>query len=161
MKSAKILTVLTIVLMTMNVVLVYMLLNKNVQNRPPHPPRNGFKNEVIHAIGFDAEQAEAYEKLTVQHHIAMVKLEELRGEKLALRFAALSESAKVDADSLLRDLELLERQRVEFTYSHFEDVKAICRPDQIEAYRVVVKRAVQALLAPDANRGERLGPPRR
>lgn len=152
MRSIKILSVFTIVLMLMNVALVFVILNNKDDHRPPHPPRAGFKFEVINAIGFDEKQAEAYDELTQQHHIAMVKLEEARGEQLALRFSSLSGNDSLDEEAILRELESLERQRVEITYSHFEDVRALCRPDQIEAYNLIVKRAVQALLSPEANR---------
>ncbi|MEM7572119.1 MAG: hypothetical protein AAF433_04430 [Bacteroidota bacterium] len=58
-------------------------------------------------------------------------------------------------DSLIMQVEQLEQQKVQFTYQHFEDVRALLRPEQLPHFELFVTQAVGRLLRP----GKKMRPP--
>lgn len=148
MKPIKIVSAIAVLMMLLNGFLVYQIVDKKGRNRPPHHRQHSFGNSVIETLKFDQAQIEAYEKLIQEHQIVMMKLEEMRGEKLAICFDALKSDDTSLANADLKELEQIERERIMVTHKHFADVKALCRPDQLAGFDQVLQKAVQMLAGP-------------
>lgn len=134
--------------MLMNGLLVFEILT----HKPPRHPRHiDYKQQVIEQLHFDEQQIEAYEKLVQEHQILMVRLEELKGEKMAVYFNQLNQNDSTNAAELMAEITRLEQQRIQVTYDHFADIKALCRPDQLSGFEEVVQKAIQMLAT--RNRG--------
>lgn len=134
--------------MLMNGLLVFEILT----HKPPRHPRHiDYKQQVIEQLHFDEQQIEAYEKLVQEHQILMVRLEELKGEKMAVYFNQLNQNDSSNAADLMNDIKILEQQRIEVTYDHFASIKELCRPDQLSGFEEVVQKAIQMLAS--RNRG--------
>jgi protein CpxP len=154
MKPVRILSIVAVLLMLVNGFLVLHLVTKNDRNGPPHPPKHVYRLSVIEALQFDETQIEAYDKLIQEHLVTMMKLEEIRGQKLAVCFDVLKTDDPSLSNSDLKELEQIERERIMVTHKHFADIKALCRPDQLAAFEEVLQKAVQ-MLAGRPSRPER------
>lgn len=68
-----------------------------------------------------------------------------------------------NSDPILRELTQLEMAKLEVTYAHFAEVKAMLRPDQQEHFPEFLERAVQSLVytGQPKPRRPRQGPPPR
>lgn len=142
MKPIKILSIISIVFLILNGFLVFEMLTRKPPMLPPHPD---YKQQVIEQLHFDEQQIEAYGKLVQEHRILMVRLEELKGEKMAVYFNQLNQSDSSNAADLMNDIKMLEQQRIEVTYDHFADIKALCRPEQLADFETVLQKAMQML----------------
>ena len=135
--------------MLMNGLLVFEILT----HKPPRHPRHiDYKQQVIEQLHFDEQQIEAYEKLVQEHQILMVRLEELKGEKMAVYFNQLNQNDSTHAAELMAEITRLEQQRIQVTYDHFAAIKALCRADQLQGFEEVVQKAMQMLAS--RNRGQ-------
>lgn len=148
MKPVKIVSAIAVLMMLLNGFLVYQIVSSNQRQGPPHHSKGRFGKSVIKTLKFDQAQIEAYEKLIQEHQIVMMKLEEIRGEKLAIAFDALKGDDTSLSNADLKELEQIERERIMFTHKHFADVKALCNPDQLPAFEQVLQQAVQMLAGP-------------
>jgi periplasmic protein CpxP/Spy len=148
MKPIRILSIIAVVLLLMN----GFLLTEILTRKPPkHPPHMDYKQQVIEQLHFDEQQIEAYEKLVQEHQILMVRLEELKGEKMAVYFNQLNQNDSGNTAVLMEEITRLEQQRIQVTYDHFAAIKALCRADQLQGFEEVVQKAMQMLAS--RNRG--------
>jgi periplasmic protein CpxP/Spy len=142
MKPIRILSIIAVVLLLMN----GFLLTEILTRKPPkHPPHMDYKQQVIEQLHFDEQQIEAYGKLVQEHRILMVRLEELKGEKMAVYFNQLNQSDSSNATDVMNDIKMLEQQRIEVTYDHFASIKALCRPEQLTDFETILQKAMQML----------------
>ena len=128
--------------MILNGFLVFEILTHKPPKHPPHPD---YKKQVIEQLHFDEQQIEAYEKLVQEHRIIMVRLEELKGDKMAVYFNQLNQSDSSNAADVMNDIKMLEQQRIQVTYDHFASIKELCRPDQLSHFETVLQKAMQML----------------
>ena len=108
---------------------------------------------VIERLHFDAKQQEAYQALIDVHK---VKHHQLNDECRALKqnLYTLLRKQPVDtvlADSLIAQVALKQQRLEQLNFRHFQDVRAICRPEQIADFDLLVTDLVDIF----AHRGPR------
>lgn len=131
MNKVKFLYLLIAILVATNVgVLLFMFSHK-----PPHPPMEGGpKNEIAHKLNFSPEQVEKYETIIKDHRSSIDKIEsEIKTSKNNL-FSTLKLSKSTKKDSIITKLGDLQEEIESAHYSHFEKLKAICIPEQMDEF---------------------------
>jgi hypothetical protein len=138
MTKIKLLSIAVIGLLLINIgILAFLFLSK-----PMHLPvdgpggkREGPKLIIIEKLHFDKEQVARYEKLIDLHQKTVRELDgQIRETKNQL-YATLAEETDKNKDSLQNKLGEIQRQ-IEFAhYSHFEEIKKLCKPGQMEYFK--------------------------
>ena len=116
--------------------------------KPPHSAHShNFQSEVIHLLKLDPEQQAAFRKLAESHN-QNIKLLSSQQEKLLLPyFESLTDSTQyVDKVKNLNQFQLLERQKIETTYQHFEEIKNILHQEQLPRFEEFMKIIIDNLL---------------
>ena len=94
---------------------------------------------IIERLHFDKEQVERYKLLVQQHRTDIRKTDrQIRDTKNNL-YATLTNENTAARDSLQNQLGQLQRQIEHIHYSHFEDIKKLCRPDQLPYFNDLTK----------------------
>jgi len=128
---------------------------------PPQgdPARHGLKDRVAQMLRLDDDQAARFGELAEQHNRHMEELAARQRTLLKDYFLALTDTAMhTPTDSLLQAYLELEREKVTFTYRHFQDVQALLRPEQQPLFRTFVREALRTLLLDEGGRPPQ-GPP--
>jgi periplasmic protein CpxP/Spy len=132
MNKVKLLSIIAIGLLIANLVLVGFI----VSNKPPHPRHNKPKEIIIKRLHFDNDQTKKYELLIVAHQN---DIRETESEIRELKNELYSTLYKVDKENLIDSLinAIADKERVMevINYKHFEDIKKICKPDQLEDFK--------------------------
>ncbi|MGB1243425.1 MAG: hypothetical protein ACPG49_12935 [Chitinophagales bacterium] len=129
-----------------------------IASGPHHPPPNhreanqhGFLQRAIDILGLEAEQEKSFKESATKHNTATKALE-ARQEKAAKGyFHTILEADNVLEDSLLLQLQQLEKDKIVLTYQHFEDVKALLKPSQQANFSNFLERALQILIINSKN----------
>ena len=118
----------------------------------PHGGRGWGKNDAQHILHLDAEQNEVFLKLAEQHIEEMKKLKLQQKELLEEYFKPLLADEQFSSrDTALLEVQLVEQRKVESTYQHFEDVKAMLKPEQEVYFKEFVKGALGRILLKKGN----------
>jgi len=136
MSKIKILTIAVIGLLIMNLAVIgFLFLRKPPMREPSHiPPEDRPKMIIIERLHFDKDQVSQYEQLISQHRNMIRKLEEgIRNTKNSL-YSTLAEGSVLNKDSLENKLGDFQKQIEETHYSHFADIKKLCKPDQVNYF---------------------------
>ncbi len=145
-----------IVLIVLNLALVtFLIIGQPNGDIPPHAHQdpNPFKQEMIRILDLNKDQQVEFEKLANAHHDDMVKLEDKQKALLRPYFNGLiNPEQSIDNESLLMEVEHLERQKLELTYNHFMDIKAMLSESQLPRFKEFTNRAVGRILVDDKNR---------
>ena len=128
------------------VVLAFFLLTKS---RPRHqPPPKNFQAEVVKIFGLDNQQASVFKELADGHKQRMKEIDKQQ-EKLLLRYfeSLTNDSESTDKESLLNQFQQLEREKIEVTYRHFEEIKKLLNKDQLPEFEEFMKSVTNKLLS--------------
>ncbi len=142
MEKTKLLTISVIGLLLLNLgTLGFLFMSGHRGHRPPppegmgHPPRP--REIIIEKLHFDVAQQKEYDKLIEWHHSEISRLDSsIRQTKNDL-YAQLSEpqvNVKTK-DSLAALLATYQKQIEETHFKHFEDIKKLCHPNQMEDFK--------------------------
>jgi hypothetical protein len=141
------------VLLLMNLgLMTFIFLAKPPQEAPGAPgrPPEGPKRLIIERLHFNQQQVALYERLIHAHRAAIRSLEaEIRHTKNNL-YNTLTDSIHTGKDSLQNRLGSLQRDIETVHYTHFEDIRRLCHPDQL-AYFASLTQDLAAYFAPGKN----------
>ena len=122
----------------------------------PGPGRGGPQKPAIEHLGLDDAQHEEFLKFAHQHEDKMIIIEDQQKELLQAYFNTLViASNTLDLPSTLERLTQLEKQKVELTYQHFSEIKAILKPNQIKDFESFMKHILKRLLPPKRKKKHR------
>jgi hypothetical protein len=121
-------------MVALNLTLLFFLWNK----KPHHPKLEGPKQIIIERLEFDKNQAQSYELLIDDHRVKVQELNAEIGRIKQLVFQTLIIEDEVSKDSLMLILEPKRREMEELNYTHFKEIKALCSPQQKEAFNLLV-----------------------
>lgn len=141
MEKTKLLTVAVIGLLLINLgTLGFLFLSNQNGHRPPHEGgRPEPKYEIIERLHFDTAQQKEYDQLIEWHRNEIEKLDSnIRKAKNELY----SKLAETDVDAKMKDslIALINsnQKQIEIThFKHFEDIKKLCRKDQIKDFNLL------------------------
>ena len=102
---------------------------------PPSHYRGLPKNIIIQKLHFDENQRGDYENLIHEHQREIRKYnDELMALKKDLYAGLRKENPAATKDSLISEIEKIQIAIENTHYSHFQDIKSLCKPEQMEAF---------------------------
>jgi hypothetical protein len=137
MEKTKLLTITVIGLLLLNFgTLGFLFFTGTNEHRPPHGGRPEPKAIIIERLHFDAIQQKEYIKLIQWHRGEIEKLDgNIREAKNELYSHLSQTETNVNSkDSLIAAINSYQKQVEETHFKHFEDIKKLCRKDQLEDY---------------------------
>jgi periplasmic protein CpxP/Spy len=115
--------------------LVFFLMRK-----PPPPPRNP-EDILVAALHLDAEQQKKFALLREQHRdLRFSLLEQIKATRLMQYKGGFTDTDSTTAQ-IGRIYTALERSNVK----HFNDLRALCRPDQLAQFDSLMVEAVETM----------------
>jgi hypothetical protein len=130
MSKTKFLTGAVVILVLLNGAMLSML-----WKRPAPPHLKGPRNIIIERLHFDKEQVAAYDKLVEKHRADIrQKDSEMAAARQAI-YHQLQEDDFSEKDSLLAQVGRLQMEVEEIHLAHFQDIKGLCREEQVEDFR--------------------------
>jgi hypothetical protein len=136
MEKTKLLTIAVIGLLVINFGTLGFLLLSGKGHRPPHDGRPEPKEIIIDKLHFDADQQKEYTKLIKWHRSEIARLDDnIRHAKNELYSQLNKADVNIKAkDSLITVINSNQKQIEETHFRHFEDIKKLCRKDQLDDF---------------------------
>ena len=89
-----------------------------------HPPSKRFQSEVVKILRLNKQQATTFNALADEHRLQINAINERKAKLLLPYFERLADTSKrIDADSLLNQFQQAEKEKIEATYQHFQEIK--------------------------------------
>jgi len=127
MTKAKLAGIFATGLLLSNLLLIWYILRA-----PGHRPPEGPKRIIIEKLHFDQQQENRYEALIATHRQQVRSKEDemfmLKNELYATLTSATTDSVK---QALMAQIGKKQSELEGIHYQHFEDLRSICRPDQL------------------------------
>ena len=136
MEKTKLLTIAVFVLLLLNLGTLGFLILAPKPGMGMHGPHQEPKLVIIERLHFDKAQQKRYENLIVWHQCEIRGIEnKIRDTKNTLYLQLLKTNVGTKyKDSLIEVLANYQKQIEETHFVHFQDIKKICRPDQLDKY---------------------------
>jgi len=134
----------TLVLLLLNVGLTFFLFSSRKHGGgPPHGKEP--RDIIIHQLNLDDAQVVAYDELIREHRSAIYEndrvIRQLKNE-LYGHLASTDQDATA-TEQLIREINAVQLQIEHIHYGHFEDIKALCKPDQEQAFNKLAEELAQ------------------
>ena len=114
---------------------------------PPHHGKKFGKLRANDILKMDEQQNESFLEFAQLHMNQMDELNIHQQNLLKPYFNRLIDTDKmIGPDSILNQVQLLERRKIESTYQHFQDVKAILNPEQYVNFEKFIDHALERIL---------------
>ncbi|UZR99358.1 hypothetical protein [Chondrinema litorale] len=131
--------------------LTFLVINKPQPHRlgnTLHPnERRAFREVAANILQLDEQQKSQFIELTKKHNRQMRAIEMKQKEILKVYFGKLLEkNDTTNANKLIGEVNKLEKEKIEVTYEHFEEVKSILKDNQYIGYEEFVDKALEKLL---------------
>lgn len=140
MNKVKLLSVFCVGLLITNIGLVWFLLS----HKPGRQKGGGPKKMVIEKLDFDENQVKAYTKLIDWHRGEVKKSEQKMQEIKNQLYRTLSNDSRLNIeDSLISEIGTLQMEIEKIHYKHFQDIKQLCKPDQLKAFEAFSQEITQ------------------
>jgi len=145
MSKIKIISFAAVGLLVLNLALIAVLFtHKKHGPLPAERPRN----IIIEKLKFDDDQIKEYDKLIIEHRSAIEKQEkEILSNKNRLYSSLSGNTDSLLVISLEQQLGLLQIGIEQIHYKHFQQIKNLCRPDQLDPFNELMKN-VSAIFSP-------------
>ena len=142
MSKIKLLTIAVIGLFLLNAGIITFMLLRN----PPLPGEGGPpmhkdapRKAIVQMLHFDKEQEGQYKELIDQHQALIRDLDDKIADTKNELYQTLSSENTAAKDSLLLTLADLQKLVESVHYGHFQEIKKICRPDQLRDFDKLTK----------------------
>ena len=115
----------------------------------PKPPKNKASSgqKVADILQLDKQQDESFLKLAQEHNQRMESFGKQQRDLLEPYFHSLIQQVDpLELENYLNQIQTLEREKVEYTYRHFQDVKAILNPEQHIHFEAFIEHAIGRIL---------------
>ncbi len=150
-----------IIMIIINGFLIYFL----IQNHPKGPmhargmERTDLKEKISKQLNLSQTQKEQYFQLAREHQEKMVKMDRQQKELIKSYFSFLIEpSPNAETQKqVLAQLSNLESQKINITFEHFENLKALCNHEQKAQFGLVMGDIMNVLIREE----KKLPPPPR
>jgi hypothetical protein len=126
-------------------ILAFFILTKP---RPPRqtPPHN-FRSHAVNILHLNTEQEAIFNNMAKDHHQKMDALDRLQQELLLPYFQSLSISTiQVDEEMVLNEIQQLEKEKIQVTHQHFQDLKSILTSEQLPYFEVFTQEFINHVL---------------
>jgi protein CpxP len=131
MNKVRTLTIISIGMLAANLVLIWFV----ILHTPPHVGDQGPKNIIIERLRFDEAQEREYQKL-INFHRNSVRETTERTKTLKLQlYLTLKQGENNNlTDSLITEIGKTQQAIEKANYSHFLELRKLCKPDQLNSY---------------------------
>ncbi len=120
---------------------------------PPRPKGSEIgRGKASEVLKLDTQQGVSFLQLAQAHMKQMDDFNNQQRDILQPYFKSLiKQNNSIDPESLLDQVQLMERRKIESVYQHFQDVKSILRPDQYEYFDGFIEHAIERILLDEKN----------
>jgi periplasmic protein CpxP/Spy len=133
MSKIKLLTILSGVLIVINIVLIAFILFR--PNALPKGERERPREIISEKLKFDDQQMTQFDAAIKSHRENIKNENEQMGDLKMNLYATLKHNEQsTDKDSLMKAINAIQLRIEHIHYKHFEDIKAICKPEQQKMY---------------------------
>lgn len=131
MDKIKILTYAVIALLLLNLATIGFVVSRPRDRHRPEP-----REIIIEKLHFDETQQDEYEQLIFWHRGQIKQLDEKIIETKKELYAQLIKNVieKKTKDSLITTISVYQKQIEATHFKHFQDIKKLCRKDQVQNY---------------------------
>lgn len=120
--------------------------------KPDHPPQRDARARAVDIMKLDRQQHEAFLEYARQHIQKMEGLEQQQRDLLQRYFHTLADSSQLrDTANLMTAVSQLERQKIESTYHHLQEVESLLRPEQRVGFEKFIDSALEIILLEKKN----------
>ncbi len=140
MNKSKFLTIAVVLLLLLNATTLYFLFAKKNYKRSSHGGNRHYSEFIIKQLKFDTVQAAQLKQLRDQHKLELDELrkqdKQLQDAKFTLLKEGVTDSLKIDS---VLHLVVANKKQFELAFhKHFMEIRALCRPDQLELFNKTV-----------------------
>ena len=142
MSKIKLLTIAVVGLFLLNAgIITFMFLRTPPRPGEDRPPlrKEEPRKAIVQLLHFDKEQEDQYTELIDRHQALIRDLDDKIAETKNELYQTLSSENTAVKDSLLLTLADLQKQVESVHYGHFQEIKKICRPDQLRDFDKLTK----------------------
>lgn len=132
MKKLTFLSIVSIILVSVNItLLVYLFQNQNNSiHKPPHG--KGPKNLIIEKLHLDNEQVIQYESLIEEHRASIRKTERDIHQLKSRLYKSLSNSVpEAEKEEIIEAIGMKHQELENIHLKHFNDIKQLCNEEQL------------------------------
>ncbi len=157
MKTNTFLKIAVLIMFLINVILIGFMIGGPKMH--PKGKQDDLKEIISEKLNLNEEQRDSYFQLAKSHNEAMSQVNRKQKPLIREYFNSLKLETKDPAtqDSLLELINQLDQEKLTLTYSHFEELKNICDPDQVVVFEGIMDEIFQVLLG---GQKKSLPPPR-
>lgn len=149
MNKTKIFGIIALCFFLLNLSLIFLLFSNN----PTHPKRKQPREIIIRELDFNAAQIKQYDWLIHQHRKQMrTANHQLMRVKNTLYNTLKVENTTLKVDSLFVDLEKVHLKIEKINYHHFQQIKAICYPNQLDKFKRLTSKIARLFAPPPMNK---------
>jgi Spy/CpxP family protein refolding chaperone len=156
MEKSKLNSIAIIVLIVLNIcTLGFIFFNSSKNHRPPMDRMNP-KDIIIKKLHLDESQQKDFTKLIEWHQSEIQKHDKeiVNAKKSLYGLLTNNEIDLKSKDSLITVINLNQKQIEETHFKHFEDIKKLCKPEQLDDFKEFSKE-LGRLFAPNKQRKEK------
>lgn len=141
MKKPNFLIFTVVALLVINIGTLSFLFVNQHNHKKPHPRRHQSnpKNIIIERLQLDDNQQAEYKTLIEQHREGIENVERSIRKLKAELYQQLNQESSSQKDSIIHQLSSLHAKIESIHYQHFNGLKAICKPDQMEDFKELSK----------------------
>lgn len=127
--------------------LAFFFLTKPTGPPPMKERGESFHHRAIDLLDLNPEQQTAFKDLAGQHSQLMRSVNRQQSELLAPYFEAIIDTSKMSASNAIMDTILqLERNKIEATFHHFQEVKSLLNESQMADFELFVSESLKVIL---------------
>lgn len=139
-------------LLGLNIGVLAFFLLSNPRPRPQALRQNS-RSEIIEMLHLNDQQAVKLNELADEHKQKMKEISDRQAQLLSPYFESLVYSDEsIEKDSILHVYQQSEREKIEETYQHFHEIKALLKEDQLPDFKKFMTRTTGRLLFGDKKR---------
>lgn len=149
MNKVRLLSILSVGLLVVNVFLIWFLISHN----PEHHRGGEPKYIIIKKLDLDKAQTKEYEKL-IEWHKREIRNSEQQIMMLKNQlYSSLRDVNKVTlSDSLVTEIGRMQMNVEKIHYKHFQDIKQLCKPEQLKAFNELCLGIAELFVHPPPNK---------
>lgn len=152
MSKEKLLWILIIVLVFVNGATLFFL----AAGRRPEPG-NRFDRTITEILQLSEDQTQQFNVMKREHHQEMIRVDKEMRSTYEKYFYLLSDTANIkERDSLENVLGKKQKEKIQITYEHFNELKSLCSSEQKEKFKELVPLLMHVI-----NPQKNPSPPRR
>lgn len=149
MKKQQLLWLAIAVLFVLNISTIAFILLRDSTGHPHRGPR-AFDKLVVQTLQLNKEQEQQFNHLKRAHHETILELDKAMKAPIEQYFSLLlsKDATPGIKEQLEQKMEAIYQEKLQVTYSHFEQLKSICSPEQQQHFDKLIPELMQVMQPP-------------